>query len=50
MSGLQLPGSLSVSVQALSAVGSSLDTIVKYAVEALERTKADGSASFTQFY
>jgi len=49
MSGLQLPGSLSVSVQALSAVGSSLDTIVKYAVEALERTKADGSASFTNF-
>lgn len=49
MSGLQLPGSLSVSVQPLAAVGSSLDTFVKYAVEALERTKADGSASFTNF-
>ena len=49
MSGLQLPGSLAVSVQPLAAVGSSLDTVVKYAVEALERTKADGSASFTNF-
>ena len=49
MSGLQLPGSLAVSVQPLAAVGSSLDTVVKYAIEAIERTKADGSASFTNF-
>ena len=49
MSGLQLPGSLSVSLQPLSAVGSSLDVDIQYAVETLERTKADGSASFTNF-
>lgn len=49
MSGLQLPGSLALSVQPLAAVGSSLDTTVKYVIEALERTKADGSASFTNF-
>ena len=49
MSGLRLPGSLAVSLQALSAVGSSLDVAVQYAVETLERTKADGSASFTNF-
>ena len=49
MSGLQLPGSLAVSVQPLAAVGLSLDTTVKYAIEALERTKNDGSASFTNF-
>ena len=49
MSGLQLPGSLAVSVQPLAAVGDKLDTFVKYAIEAVERTKADGSASFTNF-
>jgi hypothetical protein len=49
MSGLQLPGTLAVSVQPLAGVGSSLDTVVKYVIEALERTKADGSASFTNF-
>ena len=49
MSGLLLTGSLAVSQQPLAAVGSSLDTVVKYEIEALERTKADGTASFTNF-
>ena len=41
MSGLLLTGSLAVSQQPLAAVGSTLDTVVKYEIEALERTKAD---------
>ena len=48
-SGLSLPGTLSVTQAALAGVGSSLDVDIRYAVAALERTKADGSASFTNF-
>jgi len=49
MSGLRLPGSLAVNLAPLAPVGSSLDVAIEYAVETLERTKADGSASFTNF-
>lgn len=47
--GLSVPGVLSVTQTSLQAVGDSLDVDIKYAVEAVDRTKADGSASFTNF-
>ena len=48
-SGLRLPGSLTVSKLALSAVGSSLDVDVQWAAVNVDRTKADGTATFVNF-
>lgn len=48
-SGLSVPGVLTVTQASLQEVGDSLDVNIKYAVAATDRTKADGSASFTNF-
>lgn len=47
--GLRLPGALSVIQANLQSVGSSLDVNIKYQVQATDRSKADGSTSFTHF-
>ena len=47
--GLSVPGTLTVTQTSLQAIGSSLDKDIKYAVAAVDRTKVDGSVSFTHF-
>lgn len=49
MSGLQLPGSLSVTQSTLADVGTSMDVVVQSAVQEAARSSADGSASFTYY-
>lgn len=48
-SGLQLPGSLSVTQSTLADVGTTMDVAVLSAVEEVARSSADGSASFTYY-
>lgn len=48
-SGLQLPGSLSVTQSTLSDVGTSMDIVVQSAVAEAARSSADGTASFTYY-
>lgn len=48
-SGLQLPGSLSVTQSTLADIGTTMDVVVQSAVEEAARSSADGSASFTYY-